>query len=533
MLTVCAQEQSIPSVVEGSVEYFKLLLESKLAFQNGDFETALPQLIAVVSANPRHIESWYMLGTIYQKRHQYDLAKNAFERAIDVNPGYIPAYQGLAAAQESRGQFEEALLSYEFFIENYDGNGKEFATFRTAELLCRFGRYYDALPLYQNLAVDMESPFFQESMYYLNNIRHNIAQYKGQHLVLDKVPHIVPQRNNCMPSALAATLIYWGEPTSVEELVIRLQDTKEGGYLIDMVDYLRELGYAVKVSKGDFDDIVYWLKHGVPVMVNQILDRPSQPDITHLRTIYGYDRIKGSVYTSDRFQMPMQSFLTSWKQAENIMIVVVPSSKSGLFEKSKVSDLEYIARADQYYRQQHYDMAYDMYLEAEIENENNVKAKLGQVKSLIKLDKVDEAKSELRTILEKNPANQEALFLLGIVYFNEHEYDTAFDYLQRCVKVDESVMPEAHNFLGYVLIEQGKFQQGIRELERAIEIKPDYIHPHYNLARAYAQLGQPNRAIHHLKICVSAGFITYEQLVNDPVFRQYATDPEFEDLDQG
>ncbi len=519
-----------PAVMEGSVEYFKVLLESKLSFQSGDYDAALPQLVAVVSANPAHIESWYMLGTIYLKRHQYDFAKNAFERAVDINPGYIPAYQGLAAAQEALGNLGDALLSYQFFIENFTGDERDFAVFRTAELLCNFDRYYDAIPLYQQLAIKPDSPFFQNSLDYLNNIRNNLAKYKGQKKVLYNVPHIVPSSNNCMASALAAVLTFWGEPISMAEIAFRLQDTQEGGYLIDMIDYVRELGYATQVSKGDFSDIIYWIKHDIPVVVNQVISKPGQPAVIHLRTIYGYDRVKQSVYTSDSFQLPLNEFMEKWQRADFTMVVIVPVSRSSLLERTKLTDLEYLARADRYYRQEHYDMAYDMYLEAEIENEDNIKAKLGQVKSLIKLGNIVDAKSELLQIVNVDPDNKEAYFLIGIIYFNEDDHQQAFHYLRQCVNLGGELIPEAHNFLGYLYIEQGNFQEGIRELQRAIDLKPDYAHPHYNLARAYAQLGKLDEAVKHLKICIDAGFISFNQLLSDPVFGQYRNDPEFEDL---
>ena len=527
------ETSSQPAPMKGSVDYFKALLESKLSFQNGDYDAALPQLVAVVSADPEHIESWCMLGTVYLKRHQYDLARDAFERAVDVDPGYIPAYQGLAAAQESLGRYEDALLSYEFFIENFNGEEKDFAIFRTAELLCYFDRYYDAIPLYQQLAIKPESPFFKPSIDYLNNIRDNIAKRRGQKVVLAHVPHIVPQSNNCMPSALAAVLIFWGEPTSASELAMRLQDSSDGGYLIDMVDYVRELGYSTKVTKGDFNDIVYWVKHDIPVIVSQVLSKEGEPDVIHLRTIYGYDRVKESVYTSDSFQMPKDVFMKQWQKADSTMVVIVPHAQESLLERTELSDLEYLARADRYYRQEHYDMAYDMYLEAEIENEDNINAKLGQVKSLIKLGDIDEAKTELQNILALDPHNQEAYFLLGIIYFNQNDHEKAFHFLQQCIVFGGSLIPEAHNFLGYLYVEKGNFQDGIKELQRAIELKPDYAHPHYNLARAYAQLGRLDEAVRHLQVCLKAGFITMDQLLADPVFSQYQNDPEFEDLKQG
>jgi len=525
-----AQDENISVFAEGSVEYYKAILESKLAFDNDNYDDAAPLLLNVVSADPNHIDSWNMLGTIYLKQLNYKSAKNAFNEVINIDPGFVPAYQGLASAQESLGEYEDALLSYTYFIDNFVGKEKDFAVFRAAELYCRFGKYYDAVPLYQSLLSNRKSSFSDKARYYYNSINRNMARYRGKKVIIDKVPHIVPQYNNCMPSALAATLIYWGEPTSEKELTGVLMDTQEGGFTIDMIDFVRSIGFEALMFEGNLKEIDYWVNQQVPVIVSQVWTNHDGDDIQHLRTIHGYDKLKMSVYTSDIYQMPVDEFMQSWEKAGYQMFVILPPDKIDIFPFKKSRDAEYIARADRFYRKGAYKKAYQMYLEAEIEISNNSKAKLGQAKSLLKLDKKKQAIEELNQLVKAHPQTQEAYFLLGIIHFNNKRYDEALDYLQKCISLDKKLMAQVYNFLGFILLEQGDARKGIEKFNMAIQADSQYIYPYYNLARAYAKIGNLDKTLENLRKCIDSEFITFENILKDEAFAELKDYPEFQSL---
>ncbi|GEM_PF-2317897 len=520
------------SLEKGSVDFYKAMLESKLALKAGDLPRASELLTRVVSADPEQIEAWNLLGAVYLQNFNYVLAENAFSNVIDINPGYIPGYQGIAIAQQGLGKYKEALDNYKFFVENFAGSEKDFAIFQTAELLCIAGKYYQALPYYQDLAGRPNSEFSAVSSYYMKNINNNMAKYRDKHKIIKGVPHIVPQENNCMPSALAAVLMYFGEPTGPVELSETLMDTSDGGFLIDMVDYVRKLGYDISLFKGELSDIEKWIDKGIPVIVNQVLEKKGKPDVVHLRTIYGYDLIKQSVYASDIYSIAIKDFMKSWEKSGKIIALILPAEKKSLLNKEIPKDVEYIARADREYVRKNYDLAYKYYIEAEIENDANPRAKLGQIKSLIKMNKIDNAVSQLNELINSNPNLQEAYFLMGIIYFNGNEKDKAFEYLKKCVSIDNKLIPEAHNFLGFLYVEQGKYDEGIEELKHSIELKPDYLNPHYNLAKAYALQGDISKAIYHLKHCIEKGFIGFDDITKDSSFKSLQNYPEFKGLRQ-
>lgn len=60
---------------------------------------------------------------------------------------------------------------------------------------------------------------------------------------------------------------------------------------------------------------------------------------------------------------------------------------------------------------------------------------------------------------------------------------------------EDSTLAEAYNNLGLLLIDQGKHQQAIKLLERAVRFGDEYYLTRFNLAYAYSQAGRPGDGI--------------------------------------
>ena len=74
------------------------------------------------------------------------------------------------------------------------------------------------------------------------------------------------------------------------------------------------------------------------------------------------------------------------------------------------------------------------------------------------------------------------------------EIDRAFDAAGKSLMVDDRD-PAAHWAMGRALWLRGNLDQSIGELERAVDLSPNYATAHYTLAFVHAQSGDPNRAI--------------------------------------
>jgi DNA-binding SARP family transcriptional activator/TolB-like protein len=76
----------------------------------------------------------------------------------------------------------------------------------------------------------------------------------------------------------------------------------------------------------------------------------------------------------------------------------------------------------------------------------------------------------------------------------EPEIDRAFDAASRGLMVDDRD-PAAHWAMGRALWLRGTQEQAIDELERAVDLSPNFASAHYTLAFVHSQSGDPNAAI--------------------------------------
>jgi len=58
---------------------------------------------------------------------------------------------------------------------------------------------------------------------------------------------------------------------------------------------------------------------------------------------------------------------------------------------------------------------------------------------------------------------------------------------------------KAHLTLGKIWLRRGRFQEAVSELQRALELSGGGADIHYNLSRAYSQLGDREKAREHLE----------------------------------
>ena len=86
----------------------------------------------------------------------------------------------------------------------------------------------------------------------------------------------------------------------------------------------------------------------------------------------------------------------------------------------------------------------------------------------------------------------------------------------------EPGIPEGHEALGAVLLEMGKTNDAINELENAAKLQPNDAGNQANLALAYAQTSQPDKAIPHFELAVQLADKPSEAKMSAQFFEAYA-----------
>jgi protein O-GlcNAc transferase len=104
-----------------------------------------------------------------------------------------------------------------------------------------------------------------------------------------------------------------------------------------------------------------------------------------------------------------------------------------------------------------------------------------------------QAENIYRQILAVDPANIDALHLLGLVAHQVGSNDVAVDYLSQALRLKPD-FAEAHHNLGVVFKKKGDLDQAVGCYQRALGLQPHYVDAHYNLGIALMDQGKFDEA---------------------------------------
>jgi predicted Zn-dependent protease len=126
-------------------------------------------------------------------------------------------------------------------------------------------------------------------------------------------------------------------------------------------------------------------------------------------------------------------------------------------------------------------------------------AHLGLARDLYSDNKSADAELELTFVLNANPDEPEANYLMGEILLNKKSYAAALPLLQRALRGDADQLPFVHVDLSKVYEEQGDPQQAIAELKQALPADEDGSY-HYRLGRLYLSVGDRAAAAEALRV---------------------------------
>ncbi|MGH9460984.1 MAG: tetratricopeptide repeat protein, partial [Vicinamibacteria bacterium] len=104
------------------------------------------------------------------------------------------------------------------------------------------------------------------------------------------------------------------------------------------------------------------------------------------------------------------------------------------------------------------------------------------------------AEELLETLVRRYPDEVDAYHALWKIYFTGNEISRSTDALKRGVDANpDSGM--LRNQYGYQLLETGRYQEAVEQLEIYAALEPDEPNPHDSLAESYLITGQPEKAL--------------------------------------
>lgn len=89
-------------------------------------------------------------------------------------------------------------------------------------------------------------------------------------------------------------------------------------------------------------------------------------------------------------------------------------------------------------------------------------------------------------------------FNTGIDLLNDGKIEEGITQLRKAIETEPDMLLAHHN-LAAALVLAGRRDEGIAEYRRTLEIEPDYRNAHYNLGMALVEAGRVEEAAHHLQ----------------------------------
>jgi tetratricopeptide (TPR) repeat protein len=90
----------------------ELVALGKEHFHRGDWSLAAGNLEQVVARGAAFADVHHMLGIAYHQLGEFESAQRAFQKALEINPGYVEAALNLAIVCNDLGQYERAQQIY-------------------------------------------------------------------------------------------------------------------------------------------------------------------------------------------------------------------------------------------------------------------------------------------------------------------------------------------------------------------------------------------------------------------------------------
>ncbi len=112
--------------------------------------------------------------------------------------------------------------------------------------------------------------------------------------------------------------------------------------------------------------------------------------------------------------------------------------------------------------------------------------------------KMAEAEDKVKTVLVFQPENNEALSLLGKIYYLQHKYRKAEMIFRQQVRLNKK-SAVAYNNLGQVLLKQKKCSQAALQFVAAQELDPESGLIALNLSGAYSRQGKKKESLASFK----------------------------------
>jgi tetratricopeptide (TPR) repeat protein len=155
--------------------------------------------------------------------------------------------------------------------------------------------------------------------------------------------------------------------------------------------------------------------------------------------------------------------------------------------------------AEQAYRSAQYERAESLLRGIVDAQPDNAKASYLLGAALLEQNKMDEAEPRLSRALELNYAQDQVKVALGRIYLQRQQHDRALALLNEAQAANAENV-EAYLYRGVARANRNEFGDAVNDLEKAIQMQPVNAKAHYYAGLAYNGLKRPDKMVEHFQM---------------------------------
>lgn len=502
-------------------------------------DSAIVNYEKALALEPGNVYASNNIGWLYHDRKQFAQAIQYFKRTIDADPRFLNAYNGLSKTYFETGQFDSARIYYSKAFVNYQD--KSIVNVYIGNFY-RDLKQYDSAKVYYWQAVELD-PTYEEAFNHLGRASQALKQYDSANHYFRRALEANPYSAQALINIgqvyrelkMADSTYYYyqqaifmepGSPALLNNLgVIYIQDK-----MIDSAKYYFRRALRLKPDyrpasnnlirifreNNQLDSVTLLLKTFTPlqpgstaflnemgkifydqkrfdsarVYFRQALQKdPSNPQVLNnmglvLQALRRTDSarwyMQRAIQQDPKNPLYAANLSTLFKQLKQLDSAALYFRRQ-LFLRSGETPQAYFSVGTFLYETRQYDSALYYFRRAIQLNPRYALAYSNSASAFIQLEQYDSAMVYARTAVGLDPESRTALLDLGLSYHALGRYDSAIVYLQRTTEVDTA---------------DGQLW--------------------FRLACSYALNRQPAEAVRSLRSACEKGYISKDEMLNDP-----------------
>lgn len=409
--------------------------------QTGDTMKAVETLKQAASADRAGsitYQSYSRLGALLLENKQYEEAIKYLKFAINISPSTAD-YYNTALALLSLGRKEEALP----YLEKAEQTGSEDAASleKLADMYSQYNNNSKSIELYRKVITVQQNNipvlFKLGDIYYKNKDLNEAIVY------FRRITEIEPASENAR--------LAWINMGNIYDDSLRYQDAVEA--------------YKNAIAINPSDDIAYY---NLGITFHHMGDRIGAVDSYRKAASLNPDNPKPLIAVADLLYS--SGYMDEALQEYSKITERWPAHADAYFSLATI----YNKKGLDTYAQQNYKKVIDIGTSKDLTRKSYINLAIIAAKTESPDSEVSDAASYVQKALLLKPGDTEALYALGVIYYNRMMYDKSIETFYQIVKAssDEIEIAKAYNNIGKSHFQKKEYRQALRAFSLGLEQDP-------------------------------------------------------------